>query len=176
MTAWYVSQVNPVPWKAPTATVRGGAGGKRWVQFFSPEELVTYKEGLADDLLTKYPKIKMIEDDPIELEFFFFRSLDQLGQKGNRKHRAHVADATNLQKSTEDALQGLLFKNDVQVKRVTSNVIEQTGDTQPCVVIRLDLHDPPPIGVRLPTHVMELVESDEKARPLVLDFDPTELF
>ena len=39
--------------------------------------------------------------------------------------RGHPADVTNLNKSTEDALQGLLFANDRINRRVTGEIMEQ---------------------------------------------------
>ena len=50
----------------------------------------------------------------------------------------NYADSTNLQKSTEDALQGLLYGNDRETRYVSSEIVDQGPDVHPCIVVHLE--------------------------------------
>lgn len=153
---WYVARINPVPWTAPSVSI-GRKGGKPYPLVYSSTELKTFKSGLAEEIKDNYPDAPMIEDE-IGLEFFFYRRLDSLDRgKSRRRARAHEADATNMQKSAEDALQGVLFKNDSQVISAHSWVMEQGEDVNPLVVIHLTWHPERPT---LPDHVLSKIDDD----------------
>ena len=80
----------------------------------------------------------------LALQFYFWRELDTPQSK--------KADATNLQKSTEDALHELLFVNDRQVQDVRSIICEQDVGVEPTIVIRwgpfVGIADPSPLQMR----------------------------
>lgn len=131
---WYVIHgVNPVPWTAPSVSVgRKKGGGGFYPRVYSAAELKNYKEAIREEVQERYDPDVL--DGDIALSFYFWRHID-LGTTGKKKISSKEADATNLQKSTEDALQGVLFKNDRQVKHAQSWIMAQTSDTEPMIVI-----------------------------------------
>ena len=117
--------INPVPWKAPSVgwiNVRG----KRIPKLYAHAEMVTYKEAVKEALAGS----QMLDAAELHLRFYFFRH-------AGTKHD-HVADATNLQKATEDALQGVLFPNDRAVRRVESWIVAQGAEVSPLIVVELE--------------------------------------
>jgi Holliday junction resolvase RusA-like endonuclease len=157
---WYVIPgINPVPWTSPEVSI-GRKGGKVFPQVYASAELKNYKTALAEEVQEKYPDVDVIEDE-IALRFFFWRRLDEM--RGNRRRKGHVADATNLQKAAEDALQGVLFKNDQQVVHAESWVMAQHDAVEPLVVVELTWHPERP---ELPDHVQSTIDSHP-----VFDFD-----
>jgi Holliday junction resolvase RusA-like endonuclease len=127
-----VRGVNPVPWKSPNAARVG-----RGVKVYKDSELRHYQEALAEAV-----RAQMIASDrhegELSLTLYFWRQLDEaVNVDTGRRRRAHVADATNLQKATEDALQGILFDNDRQVVHAESWIMAQGADVVPLVVIEL---------------------------------------
>lgn len=119
---WYLIEgINPEPWRASEGSL-GRKNGKVFIQFHKPGTVRDYQEALKETFLAEYPDASITES-VISLELIFWRQM------------TNVADATNLQKSTEDALQGVLFKNDQQVKFVSSYIAEQLPDTDPAILI-----------------------------------------
>lgn len=151
---WYIARINPVPWTSPSVSI-GRKNGKPYPLVYSAAELKTYKSGLKEELENNYPDIPLIEDE-IGIEFFFYRRLDTLDRGKRRSGHGQEADATNLQKSTEDALQGLLFKNDRQVISAHSWIMEQGIEVDPLVVIHLIWHPDRP---DLPDYVSERINN-----------------
>jgi len=144
---WYVLPgINPVPWTSPEVSI-GKKNGKMFPMVYASAELKTYKESVKEEMNDRYPELEPIEDE-VGLRLYFYRRLDEM--KGNRRRKGHVADATNLQKSTEDALQGILFVNDKQVIHAESWVMAQHDAVEPCIIIELIWHPQRP---SLPEHV-----------------------
>lgn len=87
-----------------------------------------YQQALRDELKRTYPphEMELLQPD-YELDFWFWRNTE----------RGNVADATNLQKASEDALQGLLIQNDQQVVRVASTIVEQGPEVYGSVIFRV---------------------------------------
>lgn len=127
--SYIIDGVNPIPWSA------GGysRGSKRMVK---SQPLIVYqqslKEELADQVSGLWP-----QGLPIYLRFEFWRQLEAPVDTTGRKHQAQYADATNLQKSTEDALQGVLFSNDRYVTEVHTLIRAQGSDVEPKVIIHI---------------------------------------
>lgn len=133
---WYIIEgVNPEPWAASEGAI-GKRNGKPFIQFHKPEQLRQYQESVKDIFSTMNPHhVEYIHD--IELVFYFWRQLtvyEPMGE-GKSTQQAARADATNMQKALEDALQGILYKNDTEVKSIRSVVVEQERDTEPCILI-----------------------------------------
>lgn len=174
---WFVLRVNPVPWTAPEVAI-GRKGGKVYPMVFSPEELRNYKEAIREELEKeleeRHPEFVPIEDE-IGLEFYFVRNIAV--DATNARRRTHVADATNLQKSTEDALQGLLFVNDSQVVHVQSVVIDQSEDAIPAVAIRLIWHPTlPKLPPEIDKQMTKTIDVAAHAEDNVHDVNIEELF
>lgn len=129
--------INPEPWTSPTIPRRGRPA--------KDGKLVAYQQAVQDEIEEmrqgKFFELEMYDpDDYVHLTIYFWRSSAH-GQQ---------ADATNLLKSTEDALQGILFKNDRKNWHVESAIVEQTPETRPCIVIDHDYYRKPVIDRGLP--------------------------
>lgn len=128
---WYILEVNPEPWAVgPIAYAR--RGGKMSAYMGQNAQLNAYKEALKEEIANKNPK--MLEGK-ITLQLFFWRRRDDYETPQGKRARKHEADTTNLQKATEDAMQGILYKNDKDVVDVHSRMIEQDVATRGRVVI-----------------------------------------
>lgn len=112
---WYALQVNPEPWAVgPLDLIR--RGGRLAPTMGRNQQLHMYQQAIAGELATKYGALPGAPLAPCyELDFWFWRNTE----------RANNADATNMQKATEDALQGILIANDRDVVRVQSHVAAQ---------------------------------------------------
>lgn len=127
---WFVLDVNPEPWAIGDLSV-GRRGGKVFPMVGRNHQLHNYKEAIKEAI----GETDVWIDGPVEFMFFFWRRRDAYTTPQARSHRKHEADMTNLQKATEDALQGVLFKNDKDCVYGTSWVVEQSEDAEPCVVV-----------------------------------------
>jgi hypothetical protein len=126
-----VLDINPEPWRAPEFSVGRRAG--KLVAIGSPNpKVVTYQNALREAL--DWPGTCLVwPTEPfdgvhLDVRIFFWR----------KRHRS-AADATNLVKSTEDALHGSLFTNDASNHRVTGRIMEQNPMVRPAVVIMAKL-------------------------------------
>ncbi len=126
MDRWYVLHINPDPWAIGPISV-GKRNGKYIPIVGRNEQLYSYQEAVKAELADT----EQLPFDEFELTFFFWRRLDT-----HETGRKHQADATNLLKATEDALQGVLFENDRNARDVRSTIVAQGPDMKPCVVIR----------------------------------------
>lgn len=128
---WYILEINPEPWAVgPIAYAR--RSGKMSAYMGQNAQLNAYKEAIREELLTKNP---LLLEGKISLQLFFWRRRDDYETAQAKRHRKHDADLTNLQKATEDALQGLLFKNDKDVIDCHTRVVEQGPDAAGRVVV-----------------------------------------
>jgi hypothetical protein len=118
-----IEGVNPVPWKAADVSL-GKKGGRLVARGTKPLILDQYQEQIQDEISENYPNLEPTSEES-ELWFWFWRSTAN-GQP---------ADATNLQKSLEDALQGMIFVNDRQIKKVHTTIMEQKPSTIPFIII-----------------------------------------
>lgn len=130
-----IEGINPEPWQAKKLGVI--RKGTRWVPTATtPEHQRVYQAALREDITLAYPNLPMFPRGlDLELKMYFWRRLDSYAGPSGRMTRRKEADATNLQKSTEDALQSVLLDNDRQVRRVSSDVIAQGSDVEPMILI-----------------------------------------
>lgn len=149
---WFVLDVNPEPWAiGPVGVSR--VGGKLRPYVGRNAQLDAYKQAIADELGDQ----EMLTGKII-LRFFFWRNRAEYETPQARTHRKHEADTTNLQKSTEDALQGILFKNDKDVPDIHSRLVEQGPDVKGRVVIGIKSTSRDYIDIELPQVVWDLME------------------
>jgi Holliday junction resolvase RusA-like endonuclease len=123
--------INPEPWEAPQAST-GRRGKKIFTTMHSTSKQRFYQDAIkemADELLEEQP---FNLNPPYDVRFFFWR--DTTGG-------AMVADATNLQKSTEDALQGKFYSNDRYNPAVSSVIIDQGPHVLPAVLVVIGQYD-----------------------------------
>lgn len=143
-TNWYhLVGINPIPWKASQV---GGRRKNGSPVVYKPEELKNYQESIKTELSGS----TAVDYERIELQFYFWRRLDTLDRQSGRKATDHRADATNLQKALEDALQGVLFANDRNVVHVNTWVIEQEATTTPRILIAIREAPPRPAWTTWP--------------------------
>lgn len=148
---WFVLDVNPEPWAIGPLSVGRAKGGKMFPSVGRNTQLWHYQQAIKEALGN--PEI-WFENQKIELKFYFWRRRDEYQTPQARTHRKHEADTTNLQKATEDALQGVLFKNDKDVSHVESWMVQQGPDVEGCVIIAIRATSLN--GVSLPLKVMDL--------------------
>lgn len=118
-----IEGVNPEPWRASEGNI-GRKAGKMFVQMHKPGTVRDYQEAFKEEFAARYPDFKPYSHH-MAIDLWYWRQM------------TNIADATNLQKSTEDALQGLLYHNDQQVKYISSYIMEQFADTEPAILIRI---------------------------------------
>lgn len=148
---WFTLDVNPDPWAIGPLQL-GRRNGKMFPMIGPNRQLAAYKEAVKEQLADVNP---LESGQQYDLTFYFWRRLD-----GSGRNLKHTADATNLQKATEDALQGVLFENDRDVLRITSVIVEQGPEVRPMVVIRARLFtglDPSEI----PNYVWEQIDKSD---------------
>lgn len=132
---FWISGVNPQPWQV-AAPVKGKRKPKFWVKHGN---LAGYQEAVKEELRAVWPygpfDIHPKTGTPAALSFVFWRQIENVQDADGRWHRGGVADATNLQKALEDALQGILFTNDRYIADVRSRIVEQSPYTEPKIGI-----------------------------------------
>ena len=156
MSHWFVLPVNPEPWAIGSLGI-GRRNGKMFPQIGPNLQLVSFKEAIRSELLN----VAKLPPGEYELRLFFWRRLDDYETQSGRRHRKHIADATNLQKATEDALQDVLIDNDRNVRKISSEVVEQGASVTPRVVVYAKMweeFDPS----QIPDNVWEMFEKTEQ--------------
>jgi len=133
----YFLPVNPEPWAVGKVGV-GRRNGKTFPTVGPNAKLVSFQQEVKEWFEDQ--DVTMIEED-LHLEFFFWRKIDKYrGVK--RTVTTNEADATNMQKATEDALQGILYPNDRAVRKITSEIVAQGPDVEGAIAIRAQVYDP----------------------------------
>lgn len=133
--------INPVGWKAPTAFVIR-RGGRLTAGMAPSTEVLAYQAALSGILRPMWDDLG-VETVTTEcrLDLFFSRQLiTYVSNESGRNITKHRQDLTNLRKSTEDALQPWLVKNDVLITSGWTEIVEQTKTADP--FIRLTLYVP----------------------------------
>lgn len=158
---WFYLNLNPEPWAVgPVGYAR--REGKMSAYVGRNQQLDAYKEAIKEGLNELFPDEPMYEG-LFDLQFYFWRNRADYETPQSQKARKNEADGTNLAKATEDALQGVLFKNDKDVRRMTWEIIEQGPDVIPAVVVGIA----PYIERELPETVVQMMDKAQ----LVLPFD-----
>ena len=129
----YALPLNPEPWAMGTAYAVKSGGGYR-VKVPPDPTLMTYKNAVKDELTLL--GAELLPGD-YSIYFTFSRQLAQYLTPTGKTSTRNAADATNMQKATEDALQGVLIHNDRDVVRVGSVIVDQGIKVIPFVVIEI---------------------------------------
>lgn len=132
MTTYELFGINPMPWTPGTIATHGK---RRWM--VKDTQLVVYQEAVKEAMLEGYPDLPLLldHDGPLSVTFALWRELERSEDAEGKKHRAKIADATNLQKALEDALQGVLYGNDQHNLHVQTYLMEQSELARPRIVI-----------------------------------------
>lgn len=163
----YIPDINPEPWTAPEVSI-GRRGGKLAPTVYKREHVRSFQEAVIEFL--EHQELQPTELE-LKLQFWFWRQLDT--------PRSKLADATNLQKSTEDALHGHVFVNDRQVQEVHTVIVQQDIDVRPGILVVWSpyqgLSDDTPLRIR--QSFQELIDEasgDKKSN--TIDIEPEALF
>lgn len=157
---WFVLDINPDPWAVgPLGVIRKNGAIRPFMGM--NKQLDDFKKAVAEAVKSQNPtKIK----GKVKLTCIFWRQQSEYATYQARTARKNEADATNLLKATEDALQGILFDNDRDNNDVRSIVAAQGPDVKPGIVICVEpSSEIPDILNELPQHVY--AEMDRLNRP-----------
>ena len=133
--------LNPEPWEPSRAAAVRRKGGGFGVVHHKPKKLALFQEALTD-AVQRNPECSVwvpSEGEYLLVRFWLCRTLEASTRDTGRRHRSHQADATNMQKAIEDALQGVLFGNDRDNRHVSTTITEQAHDVDPWLVIERTL-------------------------------------
>lgn len=119
---YWVVGINPEPWAIGSPFRRGPKG----LGISPNQKLKAYKAAVAEEFVVQNPTFTGWES-LLDVQFHFWRSTEH----GN------ICDATNLQKSTEDALQKVLYANDQSNRAVSSVIVDQGPKVLPAIMIRV---------------------------------------
>jgi hypothetical protein len=134
---WFVLPINPEPWAVGPLGVNHKT--KR-AYMGENQKLAAYQNAVREQVEDAIPTV-----GEVEITLYIWRALEKATTFDGKKRRAHTSDATNIQKATEDAIQGFLIENDRNVRKVMTEIVEQSERTTPCIVIRVkpyEEHDP----------------------------------
>lgn len=111
-------------------------GGKVYPTSHKKPQLEAFQRAIFENCQEAYPDWEMIPaDTPLWLRFGFWRQLESYTIEGGKTRHRNRADATNMQKACEDALQKWLFANDRDVLMPGSFIVAQGPDVEPAIVI-----------------------------------------
>lgn len=137
-----ITDINPEPWTAPDVNIAYGKNRRPYPQVSTGSIQRAYQAGIRESVLEAYPKIEMFPDDAkLCLRIWVWRRLDEYQTVKGKDQSRHAADMTNIQKATEDALQGILYRNDTQCKVVQTIEMEQDHTTSMQLLVVVDDHD-----------------------------------
>jgi Holliday junction resolvase RusA-like endonuclease len=130
---WFYVPINPEPWAMGPLSM-GRRGGRMFPKIGRNQQLHAYKEAVRSELADADP----LPEGEYRLEFYFWRQIASYTDTGGVRRHRNVADTTNLQKATEDALQDVLFKNDRNVKSILSVIVEEGPEVAGQILIRAE--------------------------------------
>lgn len=160
---WYVLPLNPEQWRiGPVSAGRRKGGGYYSPKIGQDQQLFAFQSAVKNAI----GKDELLEVGDIELTFFFWREQATYAGTNEKQIQKHQVDATNMQKATEDALQGILMHNDNQVREIRTVIMEQGPNVQPMIVLSIDMWSGPNVD-EIPGYVWKkMVEAD---KPRVID-------
>jgi hypothetical protein len=163
--------VNPEPWGVGTASA-GRRDGTIKSSLSPNAKLQSYQNALREEVAFMVVNYTLQSfKGRLQLRFWFWRQVETGHGGVNRKiMTGNYADATNLQKSTEDALQGLMYDNDRETRFVSSEIMEQGPDVVPCIVIHIMPWFGPSVDVL--THAAEQQREFEAPKSADTDTSP----
>lgn len=127
---------NPEPWRVPPMSPgRNKKTGKLIVQSGRDELVASYQEEIREAVLAQGAYMM---DPGYKIDLYFYRIQETVNTGSGRKNKRSRADATNMQKAIEDALQGTVIHNDVDTVSIASHVIPAgTMGDEPFVFVRV---------------------------------------
>jgi Holliday junction resolvase RusA-like endonuclease len=145
-TSWYVLDVNPEPWAVgPLSVARSGKGV--YPKMGRNQQLYAYQQALRSTLLLQYPNLREFVDSElglwgnreVKLCFYFWQkqeTAETVSAAGRtRRTTSKVADCTNMVKAAEDAVAGILFANDIQVREQVNVIVDRGAQLPEGIVV-----------------------------------------
>lgn len=130
-----IRSYNPEPWTVGTVGI-GRKNNKPYGRISKDGRLLNYQNGVAEDIKTAYPNLEPFpKTTPLQVEFYFFRHLEQYTTQSGRNMTRHRCDVTNASKALEDALQGVLFHNDIDNVATLPVMVNQAKNIEPLILI-----------------------------------------
>lgn len=133
---WHTIPLNPEPWAIGPVSAGRGRGGGIFAKVGANAQLVAFQKAVKEAITDS----DIILQFNVQLTFYFWRHLARYDKDG-RTVQKHQVDATNMQKGLEDALQGVLFANDNQVRDIRSVVVDQGPDVEPMIALKISIWD-----------------------------------
>jgi hypothetical protein len=128
--------INPEPWAVGSSFATRRNGGIH--SGISPNaKLVAYQRALQEELKSRDYTPIINESIRLTLQMLFVRQVDSYKTAGGVNKTGNYADATNLGKSTEDAMQGILFPNDRQMAWTFPIIVEQGLSAESFIAFRI---------------------------------------
>lgn len=138
-----ITGVNPEPWAMGTASA-GRRGGTVKASVAPNQKLQVYQNAMREEIswMMVNKALQTFEGD-MRIRLWFWRQVET-GHAGpaRRAMTGNYADSTNLQKATEDAMQGLLYMNDRHTRAISSEIVEQGPEVEPSIVIHIESYEP----------------------------------
>lgn len=127
---------NPEPWRVPPMSPgRNKKTGKLIVTSGRDELVASYQEEIREELVRQGAYLM---DPGYKVDFFFHRIKETINTGSGVKTSRNRADATNMQKALEDALQGTVIHNDADVVDIHSRIVPSGSMTsEPFVFVRV---------------------------------------
>jgi Endodeoxyribonuclease RusA len=127
--------INPEPWAmGDTVILRNRKTGKHFPKFTNDKTMDAYQQALREELRGRGVRV---EPGYYAFRFTLSRQLEKSYTATSTLTR-NVADVTNMQKATEDALQGVAIGNDRAVVSASARLAEiQSEHTVPYILIEL---------------------------------------
>jgi Holliday junction resolvase RusA-like endonuclease len=122
---YHLSGINAVPWSPGESSI-GRRKGKLFVQVSKNSDLAAFQEAVKEELPLQNENVQMFSG-PLAVTFWVWRSTS---------HR-QPADATNIQKALEDALQGVLYENDAANREVRTVLVDQSTTSVSHIAIQI---------------------------------------
>jgi Holliday junction resolvase RusA-like endonuclease len=114
------------------------------------QHLAAYQAAIKEALGTNHTKI----EGKVKITFYFWRKQEQYTTAQSRRTRSHEADATNMGKATEDALQGVLFENDRDVSDIRNVIVAQGPDVEGRIIMHVEPYIDTDIQNEIPSDVL----------------------
>jgi Holliday junction resolvase RusA-like endonuclease len=163
-TLYLPIDVNPEPWAiGPVGYAR--RGGKMSAYVGQNKQLDAYKQAVAESAKPLLPADHILWNCDMQLEFYFWRQRADYKTPQARTARKHEADLTNMVKATEDALQGVVYKNDRDTKSIIAHLVEQGPDVQGRILVCVRREYSASLLTSLPIDVLARLESFRTVAP-----------
>lgn len=132
---WFHIRINPEPWRVgPVGYAR--RNGKMSAYVGRDQQLDAFKNAVAEEVREQWGSLPMLAGQ-LRVDIYFWRNRPEYTTPNQRLHRKHEADTTNLFKATEDALQGIVFKNDKDNIITQGAIMAQGANIPGQIVIRV---------------------------------------